>query len=333
MATDEQARAKRGVALLSIGVNVFLLALKAVVGFLTGSIALFASAADSLLDLTASSFAYVGVRVGSRPPDDTHPYGHAKFESLSSLVQLGLLFVTVGIVAWEAVGRIGATDVVETPLYGVAVIGVALVVDLWISRRLHRVAEESGGSQALEADALHFAADVWSNIAVIIGLLAVRGGFELGDPIAALVVAGVVAVTAVGLLRATAVVLTDGAPDEEVVATINTVLDDFPDIESHHTLRARLIGSRIFLDVCVELDPDLSFQRAHDLSHELADALRRAVPEIEDTVIHYEPVGHPEHQDRDHHSHGFDVLSPGPETPTTEQHPTDHPSTTRPGGT
>ena len=82
---------------LSIAVNVFLLTLKIVVGVLTGSVALWASAADSLLDLSASSFAYVGVRIGSRPPDDTHAYGHDKFESLSSLIQLGLLFVTVGV--------------------------------------------------------------------------------------------------------------------------------------------------------------------------------------------------------------------------------------------
>ncbi len=314
------ARAKRSAALTSIGVNIFLLTLKAIVGVMTGSVALWASAADSLLDLTASSFAYFGVRVGSRPPDDSHAYGHEKFESLSSLIQLALLFVTVGVIASEAWDRLGGDASVTTPLYGIAVIVVSLFVDFWISRKLHRVADETGGSQALKADALHFAADVWSNIAVIIGLLAVRFGQPLGDPIAAFVVATVVVITAIGLLRDTAVVLTDGAPEPAVVDRMHRVIAEFEDVVDHHTLRARLVGSKIFLDVCVELDPDLTFQKAHDLSHHLNDALRHEVPDIEDAVIHFEPAGHPSHQDEAHHSHGFDALTkptaePAPDAP------------------
>jgi cation diffusion facilitator family transporter len=315
-ALDANNQAKRSAALTSIGVNIFLLTLKTVVGVMTGSVALWASAADSLLDLSASTFAYFGVRVGARPPDDTHAYGHAKFESLSSLVQLSLLFVTVGVIASEAFQRLGNETSVKTPMYGIAVIVISLFIDFWISRKLSRVAKESGGSQALEADALHFAADVYSNIAVIIGLIAVNSGFLLGDPLAALFVAGVVGFTAIGLLRKTAAVLTDGAPAEEAITAIRDVLENYPAIDDHHTLRARLIGSQIYLDVCIELDPELSFTAAHDLTHELADALRAAVPEIADTVIHYEPTGHPTHQDEAHHAHGFDALTRTPADPS-----------------
>ena len=307
--SDEDIRRRRGAALVSIGVNVFLLALKSVVGVLTGSLALWASAADSFLDLTASSFAYVGVRVGSRPPDDSHAYGHSKFESLSSLIQLGLLFVTVGVIVSEAWDRFQGAAVVTTPLFGVGVIVVSLAVDLWISRRLSRTAAETGGSQALEADALHFATDVWSNIAVITGLLAVRFGFPLGDPLAAVLVAIFVAVTAIGLLRETTGTLTDRAPDAETVRRMVDAVCGVPEVVEHHTLRARMVGSRIYLDVCVELDPSLSFARAHDVSHEIQDALFQAVPEIADAVIHIEPVGHPAHQDDEHHGHGFDALT------------------------
>ncbi|MBW3657389.1 MAG: cation diffusion facilitator family transporter [Actinobacteria bacterium] len=302
------ATEKRRTASLSIVVNVLLLAVKVVVGVLTGSVALWASAADSLLDLSASTFAYVGVRIGSRPPDDTHAYGHEKFESLSSLVQLGLLFVTVGVIAAEAWDRLRGEPSVETPAYGIAVIMLALAVDLWISRRLRRVAERTG-SQALLADALHFSTDVWSNVAVLVGLAAAAAGFPLGDPIAAFVVAFLVAVTAIELLRDTAGVLTDAAPDPETVRRLEEAITSFPAVEDHHTLRARLVGSRIFLDVCVELDPALTFQRAHDLSHEMQERLRTAVPEVADAVIHFEPAGHPPSQDDAHHAHGFDALS------------------------
>ena len=303
-------RARRRAAATSIGVNVGLFGLKAVVGVLTGSLALWASAADSLLDLTASVFAYVGVRVGSRPPDDTHAYGHEKFESLSSLVQLAMLFVTVGVIATEAWGRLFGAPVVETPLAGVAVIVVSLAVDLWVSRLLSRTAEETGGSQALEADALHFATDVWSNLAVIVGLVAVRLGLPVADPIAAFVVAVLVAVTAVGLLRQTLAALTDHAPDAEVVGRLHGAIEALPEVVDHHTLRARQVGQRIYLDVCVEVDPTLDLHTAHDLSHVLQRHLREAVPQVADAVIHVEPADHPIHQDADHHAHGFDALAP-----------------------
>lgn len=318
MNTPAEARSKRLAAGASIGVNVFLLTLKVIVGVMTGSIALWASAADSMLDLTASVFAFIGVSVGSRPPDDSHAYGHHKFESLSSVVQLGMLFITVGIIAAEAWGRLFGEPSVTTPLTGVAVILVSLVVDVWISRLLTRTADETGGSHALEADALHFRTDVWSNIAVIVGLLAVRFGFPLGDPIAAFVVAALVAVTAIGLLRETADVLTDRAPDEQTVQTLSRTIAQMPEVHGHHTLRARIAGKRIFLDVCVELDPSLSFAAAHDLSHVLQDRLREAVPGVTDAVIHVEPADHPPHQDREHHAHGYDALlgSDPPTTPT-----------------
>ena len=309
MSTLDVGRERRRAASLSIAVNVFLLALKAVVGVVTGSLALWASAADSLLDLSASSFAYVGVRLGSRPPDDTHPYGHEKFESLSSLVQLGLLFVTVGIIVAEAWDRLTGEIEVNAPLAGVAVILVALVVDFWISRRLRRTSQETGGSEALDADALHFATDVWSNIAVIVGLIAVRFGAPVADPLAAFIVAALVAVTAVGLLRTTAGSLLDAAPDEDTVRDITEILCRSPRVVDHHTLRARTVGSRIYLDVCLELDPDLSFEAAHDLSHRIKDDLYAEIEGLADAVIHFEPAGHPEHQDEEHHAHGFDALT------------------------
>lgn len=305
--------ARRRAATTSIVVNVCLFGLKATVGVLTGSVALWASAADSLLDLMASVFAYVGVRVGGRPPDDTHSYGHAKFESLSSLVQLAMLFVTVGVIGAEAWGRLFGEPSIQTPLAGVAVIAVALVVDLWISRLLTRTARETGGSHALEADALHFTTDVWSNAAVILGLLAVRFGFPLGDPLAAFVVAALVAFTAVELLRTTVGTLTDRAPDPEVVARLHEAIASLPEVIAHHTLRARHVGQHITMDVCIEVDPTLDLHTAHDLSHVLQELLREAVPEVSDAVIHVEPAGHPPHQDTAHHSHGYHALPRPPE--------------------
>ena len=309
-ASDPSAlRAKSRAAGLSIGVNIVLLSIKVTVGLLTGAVALLASAIDSLLDLTASLFALFGVRIGARPPDDTHAYGHHKLESFASLAQLMLLFVTVAIIGWEAWDRLRSGAAPTAPLAGVGVILFALVVDLWISKKLATVARQTGGSHSLEADSLHFATDVWSNVAVMIGLVAAQLGFARGDPIAAFVVAVMVFVTAFTLLRDVGGTLTDRAPDAAIVQQLVAVIEEFPGVVDHHTLRARMLGQRIFLDVCVELDPDLTFQRAHDLSHDLCSALREAVPNVADAVIHYEPADHPDHQDQADHAHGFDALA------------------------
>ncbi|MDX1619606.1 MAG: cation transporter dimerization domain-containing protein, partial [Nitriliruptorales bacterium] len=93
------------------------------------------------------------------------------------------------------------------------------------------------------------------------------------------------------------------------VRHIVEVLCRSPKVKDHHTLRARRVGSRIYLDACIELDPDLSFAEAHDLSHDIKDQLYEEIDGLADAVIHFEPAGHPAHQDTEHHAHGFDALA------------------------
>lgn len=301
---------RRRVAAVAVAANVALLALKAGAGLVTGSLALLASAADSLIDLIAAGVAYLGVRFGGMEPDHTHAYGHDKFESLSGLVQLAILLVTVLVIVVNAVDRLGNPQAVSRPLIGVPVMVVTMVVAWWLSRRLYRVAGDTGGSQALEADALHLAADVWSYAAVIVGLVAVRLGIPVADPLTAFAVAAWIVISAVPMLRETTGVLLDRAPDQEVITRLQAAIQSMDEVVDHHTLRARLVGKQIFLDVVVELTPELTFREAHEVSHRLQDALRAAEPRVADAVIHCEPADHEPHHDR-HHHHGFDALAYG----------------------
>ena len=177
---------KEQVALGSIVASGGLTVAKGVVGVLTGSLAILSEAAHSLIDLGATVMTYFAVRISGKPADEEHHYGHGKVESVTALAETALLFVLSGVVIWEAAQRLlgGHGHAVEATLAAFAVIVVSIVVDFFRARLLYRVASETA-SEALEADALHFGSDMWSSIAVLIGLGGVAFGFPWADSAAA----------------------------------------------------------------------------------------------------------------------------------------------------
>ena len=181
---------KERAALGSIAASAGLTAAKAVVGLLTGSLAILSEAGHSLLDLAATVLTYVAVRVSGKPADAEHQYGHGKVESVTALIETGFLFLLAAIVVYKAAQRLvgGSQSAVEATVAAFAIIAISVVVDFFRARALGRVAKATS-SQALEADALHFRTDMLSSIAVLIGLGGVALGYPFADAVAALVVA------------------------------------------------------------------------------------------------------------------------------------------------
>ncbi|MGZ4901479.1 MAG: cation diffusion facilitator family transporter [Halobacteriota archaeon] len=278
-------------ATFSILVNVLLLTLKLVVGILTGSLGILAEVAHSLLDLVASGFAYAGVRGASIPPDEEHPYGHEKYENFSSLIQTALLGITCVWIFYEAGLRLltgSSLELGSTLYYAIAVMIIAVVADLLISRYLFRNAR-AFGSPALEADAYHFSTDMYSSVAVLVGLIAATFGYVLVDSLAAIVVAIIMLVTSLRLFRRTTRVLLDGAPPKEMTTQIAEVIRNDPHVTGYHDLRARQAGSSLFVDVSIHVKPDLSLEEAHGIVHGLESAIKHQVPNVKESVIHIEP--------------------------------------------
>src|SRR5690242_3561660 len=181
---------KEQVALTSIAASGALTVAKAVVGVLSGSLALLSEAAHSALDFAATVMTWYAVRIAGKPADEEHHYGHGKVESVAALVETGLLFVLSGFVIYEAARRLAGAGghAVEATVWAFGVIVVSIVVDFLRARLLYRVARETT-SEALEADALHFGSDMWSSIAVLVGLGGVALGYPWADSAAAIVVA------------------------------------------------------------------------------------------------------------------------------------------------
>src|SRR5262245_39779435 len=165
---------KEKVALGSVFASGALTLAKAIVGVMSGSLALLSEAAHSLIDLFATLMTYFAVRISAKPADAEHHYGHGKVESVTALAETALLFVLSGVVIWEAAQRLigGSGHAVEATVAAFAVIAVSIVVDFFRARLLYRVAADTA-SEALEADALHFGSDMWSSIAVLVGLIGI----------------------------------------------------------------------------------------------------------------------------------------------------------------
>src|ERR1700731_3476342 len=182
---------KERVALGSIGASAALTIGKAVVGFSTGSLAILSEAPHSLIDFAAPPMTYFAVRVADKPADKEHHYGHGKMESVSALAETALLFVLSGVVLWEASQRLfgGHGHAVEATATAFGIIIISIVIDFFRARVLAPVAAKTS-SQALEADALHFSSDMWSSVAVLIGLGGGALGYAWADSAAAPVFGG-----------------------------------------------------------------------------------------------------------------------------------------------
>jgi cation diffusion facilitator family transporter len=272
---------KERVALTSIAASGALTLAKAIVGMLSGSLALLSEAGHSALDFVATVMTYFSVRVSGKPADEEHHYGHGKVESVTALIETGLLFVLSGVVIWEAVKRLlGDTEhLVEASVWAFAVIIASIVVDFFRARLLYRVAEETT-SHALEADALHFGSDMWSSIAVLAGLGGVALGFPLADAVAALVVAVLICVAGWRLGRRTIETLTDTAPTG-AADRITAAAKNVRGVVAVERVRARAVGATLFVDLVVAVSRTLPLDRVAEIRAAVVRAIKTEMPEAE----------------------------------------------------
>ena len=281
---------KRAAAGNSVLAALVITGLKIAVGITTGSLGILSEAAHSGLDLIASILTFFSVRVSDKPADADHQYGHGKVENFSAFVETGLLLLTCAWIIYEAVTRLFFRKIdIEPSIAAFAVMIFSMCVDWWRSRALGRIATKYD-SQALEADALHFSTDIWSAGVVVLGLMLVLVGRNFhvdwlrdSDPIAALVVAGVVVSVSWRLARRTIDALLDAAPPGvrsqiyEAVSRVEGVLEV-------DRVRIRRAGNRYFADLAVGLARTVTFQRSGQLATAVTESVRRILPDADVTV-------------------------------------------------
>jgi cation diffusion facilitator family transporter len=257
------------------------------VGLAAGSLGLVSTGIESTGDVVAAVVTFFAVRVGSRPADESHPFGHRRAENLSALAEASILLGGGLIVVIEAVQRlIGNGSSLSAGWYVFAVISLAIVVN--ISRALiARRGARQYGSAALRSNSFHFASDVGGSIAVLIGLIAVRAGFRDGDAVSALIVAGFIFTAAARLIFENAQVLMDTAPARAQAAARDAVASLSPEIELDR-LRVRESGGRYFADVVVAIPPGRAVVEGHAAADDVEHAIEQVLPDS-DVVVHVEP--------------------------------------------
>jgi len=275
---------KEKVALSSIAASAGLTLAKGVVGIATGSLAILSEAAHSLLDLAATVMTYFAVRISGKPADAEHHYGHGKIESVTALGETALLFVLSGIVIWEALSRLAGDHghPVEATVWAFAVIVGSILTDFVRARVLYRVAAATS-SEALEADALHFGSDMWSSLAVLVGLIAIALGFAWADSAAAIVVALFICIAGWRLGRRTIDTLTDTAP-VGAADKIMAITARVPGVVAVERVRVRPAGDTLFVDLVVAVSRTLPLDRVAPIKERIEQAIAAEFPKVETTV-------------------------------------------------
>ena len=271
---------KQRVAAISIAASASMATVKFVVGIAIGSIALISEALHSSVDVIATVITWIVVQISDKPADAEHHYGHGKLESLSALGVIALLYILAGGIVVEAYSRLrdGAAPPTLTALPFVVLV-IEIAVNFWRARALHRTAMDTK-SQALEADALHFASDVLGSFAVIIGLGLSAFGYVWGDSGAAIAVAVLIALLGLKLGRRTIETLLDQAPEgasEKAERAIRAI----PGVVDVERLRVRMVGARHFVDATVQVPRTYPIDRIDAIKQKAQAAVGEALDDAD----------------------------------------------------
>ncbi|MFZ0493256.1 MAG: cation diffusion facilitator family transporter [Acidimicrobiia bacterium] len=285
----ERVRVVRKTLWIVLVLNLVVAGAKLGYGLFTGSVAMTADGFHSLFDGSSNVIGLLGMALAARPPDESHPYGHGKYETYASAAIGGMLVVAAWEVGRSAVeGLIGDARSPEVTVLSFVIMLLTLAVNIWVTLYERRVGKRVG-SDLLLADASHTASDVLVSLGVIGSLVAVRLGIAIADPIIALIVALAIIRTAVAVLSRAEATFSDRArlDAEEVCAVVREV----EGVEGCHSVRTRGSMSEVFVDLHAEVDPGFTVEEAHRISSAVADRIEGAFPEVVDVLVHLCPSG------------------------------------------
>lgn len=287
-------REKRAAALLSVSAAITMTGLKLTVALTTGSLGILSDAIHSAVDLAGAALTFVSVRLSDRPADANHPYGHAKYENLSAFIETFLMAGSAFWITLDAIRRIFFHPVeLRYSFWPILVLVTSICVDLWRSHQMRTVGRRHG-SAALEAEAQHFASDIWATTAVLIGLCTSWLGEHLNlhwlhyaDPIAAIVVSGLIVALSYRIAHRAIYALTDSVP-QETLNRVHRELHSLEGVLAVDQLRMRRSGNSFFADLTLSMPRSLTFQRSEQLVLDATRAVQRITPGA-DVVIHTVP--------------------------------------------
>lgn len=286
-------RLQRGLRATFLGmvVNTLLAAGKMAAGFLGQSHALVADGVESLADLFSSLIVWRGLVIAAAPADEDHPYGHGKAEPLAAAMVATMLLLAALWIAVNSVREILRPHAAPAPWTLAVLVIVVLVKETLFRHVFHEAA--SVESNAVKGDAWHHRSDAITSLFAGIGIaVALVGGpgYEAADDVAALLASGVIAWNGWRLLREAFGELMDTAPDLALTQEVRRLAAGVPDVRGVEKCRLRKMGWHLYVDIHIEVDGQLTVERAHAIAHQVKDHLRAQLPKIRDVLVHIEPA-------------------------------------------
>lgn len=291
MLSDKKETAEKKikhVTYIGMWLNGFLSLVKIIVGYLAGSLALTADGIHSFSDIATDLAVLLGVRIGSKRADSSHPYGHGRAETFAGgFVAIFLIFVGGAMIYYATIAI--AKDEVTKPNFAVLIVATLSVISKeWLYRKTKNIAVEFH-SPSVYANAWHHRSDAFSSIAVIVGSIAMGFGFVHGDHVAAITVGLMIILVGARIIGDALRELTESSTDSETIELIKNIIDSNPSIHQWHKLRSRSVGREVFLDVHILVDPELNVSAAHEISENLEKTIEEQVSRPVNITIHIEP--------------------------------------------
>ncbi|MEW5832190.1 MAG: cation diffusion facilitator family transporter [Campylobacterota bacterium] len=283
-------RIEKKATLVSTTVAFMLVTFKLTVGIISGSVAVLASAIDSLLDMVVSTFNYYALHNAEKQPDEYFNFGRRKLEPLAAVVEGTVISLSALFILYEAISKLVQGSPIEHLDLSIGVMVVSIVVTAALVVFLHFVAKKTG-NMVIEADALHYKTDLFSNAAVLISLAVIHfTDYTFIDPLLGIGIGIYMIYSAFPLIREGTLMLLDAALDAESVEKIHTLLHNQYDISGYHDLRTRRSGSEIYMSVHIVFSISTSLYDAHKVGDRIELALKKLFPDANvHALIHLDP--------------------------------------------
>ena len=285
-------RLEKKATVVSTSVATLLVLIKLTVGILSGSVAILASAIDSLLDLTVSLFNYFALHKAEQDPDEQFHFGKSKLEPLAAVIEGTIISISALFILYEALMKITHSHKIEMLTESMGVMIVSIIITAFLVTFLNFVAKKTN-NMVIKADALHYKTDLFSNSAVLIAIAAVYyTGITLIDPILGIFISIYMIYSAFPIMKEGILMLLDVAISKEEITMIEKILKNEKEINGYHYLKTRSAGSNVFISVHIVLTPEIKLYDAHLIGDKIEAKIRDAFEKIEKkahVLIHLDP--------------------------------------------
>jgi len=273
--SNRKISAEKKATIVSSSVAFLLTILKITIGIFSGSVAVLASAIDSVLDLFVSVFNYFAISNSEKPADEHFNYGRGKIEALASVIEGTIITLSGLFLFYVAINKYITGEISQYAQTSIIVMMISLCITIALVLYLNKIAKDTN-NMVIKADALHYKTDIWANLAVLVSLLLVYiSGNEIFDVIIGSLIAVYIIYSAYELIEEGVLVLLDSSLDEDITSKIETIIKSEPDINDYHWLKTRTAGKNNFVDVHLVFDCVITLMAAHKVSDNIEDKIKQ----------------------------------------------------------